>query len=127
MDREEEGREYLAQYKIPELLHTLTALLLFYRPDRPREFLIRTLEKIKLAKLTNSEYPCLMEESNLDTMFGMLDVEGRGTINLAQYKGALEALGLSSEDEPYQETDLITQNVFKENVMKKIGEMWASF
>ncbi|XP_060634345.1 EF-hand calcium-binding domain-containing protein 10 [Anolis sagrei] len=127
MDREEEGREYLAQHKIPDLLHTLTALLLFHRPDRPREFLIRTLEKIKLAKLTNSEYPCLMDDSNLDAMFGMLDVEGRGSINMAQYKGALEALGLSSTDEPYEETDLITQIVFKENVMKKFAEMWAAF
>ncbi|KAH0616494.1 hypothetical protein JD844_027632 [Phrynosoma platyrhinos] len=83
---------------------------------RPREFLIRTLEKIKLAKLTNSEYPNLMDESNLDAMFEMLDVAGQGCISVPQYKGALEALGLSSKDESFDEIDLITPAVFKENV-----------
>ncbi|XP_044279205.1 EF-hand calcium-binding domain-containing protein 10 [Varanus komodoensis] len=116
MDREVEGREYLAQHKIPELLYHLSALLLYHRPDRPREFLIKTLEKIKFAKLTGMEYPNLMDESNLDAMFEMLDVAGQGYISLAQYKGALESLGLSSQDEIYKETDLITPIVFKQDV-----------
>ncbi|XP_062990238.1 EF-hand calcium-binding domain-containing protein 10 [Elgaria multicarinata webbii] len=127
MDREAEGREYLAQHKIPDLLYHLSALLLYYRPDRPREFLIKTLEKVKLAKLTSMEYPNLMDETNLDAMFNMLDILGEGYINISQYKGALESLGLSSQDETYKETDLITPTVFKENVMKKFAELWAAF
>ncbi|XP_020652908.1 EF-hand calcium-binding domain-containing protein 10 [Pogona vitticeps] len=127
MDREVEGREYLARHKIPDLLHTLSALLLFHRPERPREFLIKILEKVKVARLTGVDFPNLMDESNLDSMFEMLDVPGEGYINVKQYKGALESLGLSSKDEPYGETDLITQSVFKENVMKKYAEMWAAF
>ncbi|XP_042323016.1 EF-hand calcium-binding domain-containing protein 10 [Sceloporus undulatus] len=127
MDPEAEGREYLDRHKIPDLLHTLTALLLFHRPDRPREFLIKTLEKVKLAKMSNSEYPNLMDESNLDAMFQMLDAAGQGCISVPQYRGALEALGLSSKDDPFDEIDLITPEVFKENVMKKFAEMWAAF
>uniref|UniRef100_A0A8D0DRY9 EF-hand calcium binding domain 10 n=1 Tax=Salvator merianae TaxID=96440 RepID=A0A8D0DRY9_SALMN len=126
-DREAEGREYLVQHKIPELLHNLSALLLYHRPERPREFLISTLEKIKLAKMTGIDYPYLLDESNLATMFEMLDVAGKGYITVPQYKGALESLGLSIQDEDYKDTDLISANVFKENVMKKFAELWAAF
>ncbi|KAM6437576.1 EF-hand calcium-binding domain-containing protein 10 isoform 2-T2 [Liasis olivaceus] len=87
MDRETEGREYLAQHKLPELLYSLTALLLYHQPERPRDFLIKTLEKVKLAKVTNTGYPNLMDESNLDAMFEMLDIAGQGYINVTQYKG----------------------------------------
>ncbi|XP_063164083.1 EF-hand calcium-binding domain-containing protein 10 [Candoia aspera] len=127
MDRETEGREYLAQHKIPELLYSLTALLLFHRPESPREFLIKTLEKVKFAKLTNVDYPNLMDESNLDAMFEMLDVAGQGYINVTQYKGALESLGLSTQDIIYEENALITLDTFKGNVMTKFAELWEAF
>uniref|UniRef100_A0A8C6YAS5 EF-hand calcium binding domain 10 n=1 Tax=Naja naja TaxID=35670 RepID=A0A8C6YAS5_NAJNA len=126
MDRETEGREYLAQHKIPELLYTLTSLLLYYRPERPREFLIKTLEKVKIAKATSNDYPNLMDESNLDAMFDMIDVGGEGYINVIQYKGALESLGLSSQDVPYKENEIITSKVFKENMTKKFTELWTT-
>ncbi|XP_058045752.1 EF-hand calcium-binding domain-containing protein 10 [Ahaetulla prasina] len=126
MDRETEGREYLAQHKIPELLYTLTSLLLYHRPERPREFLIKTLEKVKIAKATSDDYPNLMDESNLDAMFDMIDIGGEGYINVVQYKGALESLGLNSQDVTYKENDVITSKVFKENVTKKFTEMWTT-
>ncbi|XP_053110590.1 EF-hand calcium-binding domain-containing protein 10 [Hemicordylus capensis] len=125
--QEAKGREYLEQHKIPDLLHNLSALLLYHRPERPREFLIKILEKIQLAKLTGVEYPYLLDETNVNSMFTMLDAAGQGYITLAQYKGALESLGLSTQDVPYKETDLITLTIFKDNVMKKFAEMWAAF
>ncbi|XP_034983608.2 EF-hand calcium-binding domain-containing protein 10 [Zootoca vivipara] len=127
MDREAEGRAYLAQHKIPELLHNLSALLLYHRPDRPREFLIKTLEKIKYAKMTSTEFPYLMDETNVDAMFEMLDVAGQGYITIPQYKGALESLGLSIQDEVYKETDIMTAEEFRGKVMKKFAEMWEAF
>ncbi|XP_066490329.1 EF-hand calcium-binding domain-containing protein 10 [Tiliqua scincoides] len=127
MDREAAGRDYLEVHKIPDLLHNLSALLLYHRPEKPKEFLIKTLERIKLARLTGTDYPYLMDESNLDAMFGMLDAADQGYITLAQYKGALESLGLSSQNVPYKETDLITPTLFKDNVMKQFAEMWAAF
>nr|XP_034983608.1 EF-hand calcium-binding domain-containing protein 10 [Zootoca vivipara] len=127
MDREAEGRAYLAQHKIPELLHNLSALLLYHRPDRPREFLIKTLEKIKYAKMTSTEFPYLMDDTNVDAMFEMLDVAGQGYITIPQYKGALESLGLSIQDEVYKETDIMTAEEFRGKVMKKFAEMWEAF
>ncbi|XP_033019114.1 EF-hand calcium-binding domain-containing protein 10 [Lacerta agilis] len=127
MDREAEGRAYLAQHKIPELLHNLSALLLYHRPDRPREFLIKTLEKIKYAKMTSTDFPYLLDEANVDAMFEMLDVAGQGYITIPQYKGALESLGLSIQDEIYNETDIMTAEEFRGKVMKKFAEMWEAF
>lgn len=49
--------------------------------------MIKILEKVKLARLSGVEFPNLMDESNLDSMFEMLDVAGQGYINLTQYKG----------------------------------------
>nr|XP_056703076.1 EF-hand calcium-binding domain-containing protein 10 [Euleptes europaea] len=126
MDREEEGRRYLEQHKIPDLLHNLSALLLYHRPDKPREFLIQTLEKIKLARITH-DYPYLMDESNLNAMFSVLDTAGEGYITLPQYKGALESMGLTTDDIIYSDVDKITLDVFKQNVMKKFAAMWSSF
>ncbi|XP_054845274.1 EF-hand calcium-binding domain-containing protein 10 [Eublepharis macularius] len=126
MDREEEGCRYLEQHKIPDLLHNLSALLLYHRPEKPRDFLIKMLEKIKLARVTN-DYPYLMNESNLNAMFDMLDTAGQGYITVPQFKGALQSMGLSTEDVIYRDEDQITLEMFKENVMKKFAEMWAAF
>ena len=49
--------------------------------------MIKILEKVKVARLTGVDFPNLMDESNLDSMFEMLDVPGEGYINVKQYKG----------------------------------------
>lgn len=72
-------------------IYTIIALLIFF-PERPREFLINALERAKLAKLTDAEYPYLVDESNLESMFEMLDVTSQGYITLVQYKGGLSSL-----------------------------------
>ncbi|XP_048357771.1 EF-hand calcium-binding domain-containing protein 10 [Sphaerodactylus townsendi] len=126
MAREEEGCKYLEQHKIPDLLHNLSALLLYHRPEKPREFLIQTLEKIKLARMTN-DYPYLLDEANLNAMFDMLDTAGEGYITVPQYKGALQSIGLTTDDIVYSDEEKITSDVFKENVMKKFAAMWSAF
>ncbi|KFV76342.1 EF-hand calcium-binding domain-containing protein 10, partial [Struthio camelus australis] len=66
--------------------------------ERPREFLIQVLERLKAGKLAEGEeYPCLMDDSNLTAMFEMMDVVGQGYITSAQYGEALKTLGLSTE------------------------------
>ncbi|NXU11088.1 EFC10 protein, partial [Pardalotus punctatus] len=83
---EEQSREYLRRYRVPELLHHLGALLLFHRPERPREFLIQVLERVKAGRRGEGEYPFLMDEDNVDAMFSLLDVLGQGHIRAAQYR-----------------------------------------
>ncbi|KFQ75847.1 EF-hand calcium-binding domain-containing protein 10, partial [Phaethon lepturus] len=74
------------------------ALLLYHRPERPREFLIQALERVKAGRRAEGDYPYLMDEGNLAAMFGLLDVVGQGHITAAQYREALKTLGLSTED-----------------------------
>ncbi|XP_019399111.1 PREDICTED: EF-hand calcium-binding domain-containing protein 10-like [Crocodylus porosus] len=127
MAAEQSGREYLARHRVAELLHGLGALLLHHRPERPREFLIQALERIKLAKQTGVDYPYLMDEPNLEAMFEMLDTASQGYITLVQYKEALKTLGLSAQDVSYEDGTNITLEVFKEEVKKKMLASWVVY
>ncbi|XP_054065990.1 EF-hand calcium-binding domain-containing protein 10 [Rissa tridactyla] len=124
---ERQCRDYLERHRIPELLHRLGALLLYHRPERPREFLIQALERVKAGKRAEGEYPYLMDEANLAAMFQLLDVVGQGHITAAQYREALKTLGLSTEDLQFGEDANITLDVFKEEVKKKMLESWAAY
>ncbi|XP_068045741.1 EF-hand calcium-binding domain-containing protein 10 isoform X1 [Anomalospiza imberbis] len=113
---EEQSREYLRRHRLPELLHRLGALLLFHRPERPREFLVQVLERVKAGRRAEGEYPFLMDEANVDAMFSLLDVLGRGYIRPAQYREALKTLGLSTEDLELEDDVEITLDVFKKGM-----------
>ncbi|NWR30629.1 EFC10 protein, partial [Tachuris rubrigastra] len=113
---EEQSREYLRRHRLPELLHHLGALLLFHRPERPREFLIQVLEKVKAGRRAEGQYPDLMDEANVEAMFSLLDVLGQGHITPVQYREALKTLGLSTADLEVGDDEHITLEVFKEGV-----------
>ncbi|XP_061222268.1 EF-hand calcium-binding domain-containing protein 10 [Neopsephotus bourkii] len=122
---EQRGREYLQRHRLPELLHRLSALVLYHRPDRPREFLIQALEKVKAGRRAEGEYPNLMDEDNVVAMFGLLDVVGEGHITAAQYREALKTLGLTTEDLQIEDNAVITLDVFMQEVKKRMLESWA--
>ncbi|NXK85716.1 EFC10 protein, partial [Formicarius rufipectus] len=113
---EEHCREYLRRHRLPELLQHLGALLLFHRPERPREFLIEVLEKVKAGRRAEGQYPDLMDEANVEAMFRLLDVLGQGHITPAQYREALKTLGLSYKDLEVGDDEIITLDIFKEGV-----------
>ncbi|XP_055048800.2 EF-hand calcium-binding domain-containing protein 10 [Misgurnus anguillicaudatus] len=111
--REQEAAEYLEKHKIIDLMDNLTSMLFFYRPERPREFLIEQLERLKISKLDQKDSPGLFNESNLDALFGILDPSHHGYITHVQYNEALKTLGVrnfnefpdgASEDKISQET-----------------------
>lgn len=84
--REDESKTYLDEHRIPELFNNLTSQLIFHRPDDPKDFMIQTLESLKQARTTGIDHPCLFDESNIESVFGMLDPNSTGYIRLAQYK-----------------------------------------
>ncbi|NXC39163.1 EFC10 protein, partial [Penelope pileata] len=110
---EQQSRAYLERHGLPALLHRLSALLLYHRPERPRQFLIEALEAAKAGRRGALS---LMEEADLRAMFQMLDAAERGFITAAQHRGALQALGLSTEELPVAEGENITLHVFMEDV-----------
>ncbi|XP_070280723.1 EF-hand calcium-binding domain-containing protein 10 isoform X1 [Myotis yumanensis] len=118
--REIQARKYLEKHRIMELLNYLTSNLLFFQPTKPREYLISLLERLRIAKATGVSFPFFMDHSNIVAMFEMMDSAGRGSISFMQYKGALENLGLLTEDEDLKDDGRgITLDKFKDEVPKK--------
>lgn len=94
--REREAAEYIKKHEIVDLMDNLTSMLFFYRPDRPRTFLIDQLEKLKISKEHQGNTPCLLNVSNLDALFGILDPSNEGCITYGQYKEVLKTIGIKN-------------------------------
>ncbi|KAM8820145.1 EF-hand calcium-binding domain-containing protein 10 [Eudromia elegans] len=112
---EEQGRRYLERHRLPELLERLVALLLYHRPERPREFLVAALEQVAAGRRGQGPFPCLMDEGNVAAMFEMLDPAGQGRITAPQRREALKTLGLSTDELPSGE-ETVTLEAFKQEV-----------
>lgn len=51
----------------------------------PKKFMIETLEQLQKSQSTKRDYPCLFDDSNVQSVYGMLDPTNRGYITLKQY------------------------------------------
>ncbi|XP_077603056.1 EF-hand calcium-binding domain-containing protein 10 [Crocuta crocuta] len=126
--REQEAKNYLEKHRIMELLNYLTSSLLFFRPEKPREYLISILERLRIAKITGVAFPFFMDNSNIVSMFEMLDTSNKGSISFVQYKEALKTLGLLTTDEVLKDDGhAITLDKFRYEVNKRTEEIWAAF
>uniref|UniRef100_A0A5F5PJ90 EF-hand calcium binding domain 10 n=1 Tax=Equus caballus TaxID=9796 RepID=A0A5F5PJ90_HORSE len=124
--REREARNYLEKHRIMELLKYLTSVLLFIRPEKPREYLIAILEKLRIAKATGVAFPFFMDHSNITAMFDMMDSSKKGTISFVQYKEALKTLGLCPADEVLKDDGhAITLDKFKSEVLLDGPKKWT--
>uniref|UniRef100_A0A8C7BFG0 EF-hand calcium binding domain 10 n=2 Tax=Neovison vison TaxID=452646 RepID=A0A8C7BFG0_NEOVI len=118
--RELEARNYLEKHRIMELVNYLTSTLLFFRPEKPREYLISILERLRIAKVTGVAFPFFMDHSNIVSMFEMMDTSHKGTISFVQYREGLKTLGLLDEDEVLQDDGhVITLEKFRSEVNKR--------
>uniref|UniRef100_A0A3Q4MW13 Si:dkey-42p14.3 n=1 Tax=Neolamprologus brichardi TaxID=32507 RepID=A0A3Q4MW13_NEOBR len=84
--REEDAAVYLEKHKLIELMDNLTSMLFFYRPEKPREFLIEKLEQLKLSQQSGVIGPNLFDDSNLDVVFRIMDPDNKQYITFVQYK-----------------------------------------
>ncbi|XP_075389057.1 EF-hand calcium-binding domain-containing protein 10-like [Tenrec ecaudatus] len=126
--REREAKEYLEKHKIMELLTLLTSTLLFFRPEKPREFLIMMLERMRIAKVTGVTFPFFMDATNIVAMFEMLDSANKGSISFVQYKEALKTLGLYNEKEVLKDDGhVVTLEKFKKEVNRRFQDLISSF
>lgn len=61
--------------------------------ENPKESIIDYLEKLRKSKLAAVNPPTLFEDQNLQSIFGMLDPSGTGTITFRQYaEGSIKRL-----------------------------------
>ena len=47
--------------------------------------MIDTLERLQKSKTLKQNHPCLFDDSNIQSVFGMLDPTNRGYITMRQY------------------------------------------
>jgi Ca2+-binding EF-hand superfamily protein len=82
-------KDYLHQNNIPELMQHLLSLMTYHQPADPKAFMIEELTKIQTHK-----YADLVEDSDLTTMFEMIDVNKTEFISCGQIKNAMRNLGI---------------------------------
>ena len=89
--------EYLTKHKIMELFENLTSALVYEKPDDPKAFARDFIAQLRKAKAEEdvTKLPVFMEESNLESIFGMLDVAKTGYISREQYLKAMTSMGLT--------------------------------
>ncbi|XP_015704534.1 EF-hand calcium-binding domain-containing protein 10 [Coturnix japonica] len=122
---EQQSRDYLERHGLPALFHRLAALLLYHRPERPRQFLIQTLEAVRAARRGGAAMPAVLDEADVETMFRMMDAAGRGFVTGRQCRAALETLGLSTAELRVWDEEEIGLATFKEEMLKTLLEGWT--
>ncbi|XP_031566111.1 EF-hand calcium-binding domain-containing protein 10-like [Actinia tenebrosa] len=127
--KEENAKEYLRKHRIMELFENLTAHLVYERPDDLKGYICNYLEKLKTARTVQRGYPCLFDDSNIRSLFGMLDVTGKGHINYDQYKEGLSTFGIDSfdKDPPGADVDKINSETFTKEARQGLTDASSTF
>ncbi|KAL6106329.1 efcab10 [Pungitius sinensis] len=127
--REQDAADYLRKHKLLELMENLSCMLLFHRPENPREFLVEQLEQLKLSQQSGKKGPNLFNNTNLDAIFGILDPTNQKYITFAQYKHALTTLGIKNINECPDgvNEDKITHETFKTEAIEGLQRCSATY
>ena len=128
---EEGASKYLKDHKIIELFQNLTAALVYERPDDPKDFMKKHIEQL-LKAITDpdeADPPCFMDESNLKSIFSMLDVTKKGYITKEQYLQALGNLGVRKFNQNPAGADFnkITMETFLRETKASLRDASATF
>lgn len=54
--------------------------------ENPKAFMVSQLKKLMDSRTIAVNHPCLFDDTNIRSLFGMLDVSNHGYINYEQYK-----------------------------------------
>ncbi|KAL0483794.1 EF-hand calcium-binding domain-containing protein [Acrasis kona] len=103
-----EVQNYMAQNKINELMEYLLNSLLVEKPENPTSYLILLLENLKKKK--NNE---ILNKQDFETMFDLIDVTGKGYINIDQLAKCLENLRVSRRN-----VDEVKHTLKENNIVK---------
>ncbi|XP_063335247.1 EF-hand calcium-binding domain-containing protein 10 [Pelmatolapia mariae] len=127
--REEDAAVYLEKHKLVELMDNLTSMLFFYRPEKPREFLIEKLEQLKLSQQSGVIGPNLFDDSNLDVVFRIMDPDNKQYITFVQYKQALTMMGIKDINECPDgvNEDRISHETFKTEATQGLERCSATY
>ncbi|XP_011440511.2 EF-hand calcium-binding domain-containing protein 10 [Magallana gigas] len=127
--RDVEAREYLEQHRVLELFNNMTSQLIYNRPENPKKYMIDLLEKLQRSRATKHDYPCLFDDTNIQSVYNMLDPTNRGFITLQQYKEAMDTLGISPVNEKVEgaSEDKINFDTFLSQARSGLSKASATF
>lgn len=76
--------------------------------------MIKYLQQLHESKKQRKNYPCLFDDTNLSSVYHMLDPVDRGYINRQQYAQAMVTLGITKYEQnpPGSEVDKIPREIF---------------
>lgn len=128
---EEGASQYLKDHKIVELFQNLTSALVYEKPEDPKTFMKNHIERLLKAKSDpdDAEPPCFMDESNVKSIFLMLDITKRGYITKEQYLQAMGNLGVRKfNDNPAgAELNKITMETFLRETKSSLRDASATY
>lgn len=84
--------EYVKTQKISELFAHLMQLVVYHKPENPREFLMAEVKKMRDKKESTS----LFTEDDFGTMFDLIDVTKQKSISVEQLRNACKNLAAAA-------------------------------
>lgn len=103
--------KYLEEHKVIALFELLGAKMVVMKPSDPNAFLITELQKIKELKSKNLPVT-LFSESDLDILFSIFDITGRGFVTRDQLSKAFDAIGAKATPLTLPMTNTIDKGTF---------------
>jgi nicotinamidase/pyrazinamidase len=94
IDRRTDSVNYIESNNIHVIFQKLTAALVYHKPANPKEFLIQEIQKLQKQRTSDQSRLSLLSDSDLATMFSMLDPVGAGSLSGKQVMQGLTGLGL---------------------------------
>ena len=91
-DPKQEANEYIEKHNLLKLFQDLGTLLVYHRPEDPKDFLVKKLEQFQ----ENRGVLPFFTETDVRAMFGMFDRTNSGSISAHQYQQALKCLDIQS-------------------------------
>lgn len=126
-DQEVNAERYMREHRIRDLFENLTAALVYERPEDPKLFIKEHLEELMKARDHGCPPPSLLDESNIHSLFSMMDLNKTGFIKLEQYHAGMQSMGVKEYNQTPigSEIDKITLETFtreaKESLKKAVG------
>jgi hypothetical protein len=131
VSHEEQASKYMKDHRITELFENLMAGLVYERPADPKEYMKKHIQQLLKAKSDPDEFepPCLLDESNLKSVYYMLDITKKGHISKEQYLQAMNAIGARkfNENPPGAHINKITLETFLRETKASLRDASATY
>eukprot|EP01026_Neomeris_dumetosa_P039044 TRINITY_DN31987_c0_g1_i2.p3 TRINITY_DN31987_c0_g1~~TRINITY_DN31987_c0_g1_i2.p3 ORF type:complete len:132 (+),score=21.06 TRINITY_DN31987_c0_g1_i2:315-710(+) len=97
-DPQKEAEDYLEKHKIIRVFEEMTSVLLYEKPEDPKQFLVDFLECVKIGDISQ-----FIDRRDFGAMFGMFDITRKGVVTVKQANNALKTIIGQSDQEKLEE------------------------